>query len=235
MLSRGPKPVILALVSLMIVLLSASAVFATSVGRIKGTVTDVKDGSPLFGVSVQIEGTTMGAKTNIDGDYIILSVPPGTYSLLFTSVGYETQKITEVSVTTDQTSEQNTQMKQSVLETGKVTEVRGTRKSIDFLETGTRTVRTQQEIQIAPVATVDQLLKRETGITVDAEGQLHVRGGRAGETTYLVDGVDYSDPLGGRAPVDAGINISSSAVLELQVIKDGFDPEYGEALSVAGG
>ncbi len=231
MLSRGPKPVILALVSLMIVLLSASAVFATSVGRIKGTVTDVKDGSPLFGVSVQIEGTTMGAKTNIDGDYIILSVPPGTYSLLFTSVGYETQKITEVSVTTDQTSEQNTQMKQSVLETGKVTEVRGTRKSIDFLETGTRTVRTQQEIQIAPVATVDQLLKRETGITVDAEGQLHVRGGRAGETTYLVDGVDYSDPLGGRAPVDAGINISSSAVLELQVIKDGFDPEYGEALS----
>jgi len=231
MLSRGPKPVILALLCLLIATLTASAVFAASVGRIKGTVTDAKTGEPLFGVSVQIEGTTMGAKTNIDGDYLILSVPPGTYSLLITSVGYESQKISDVSVTTDQTTEQNSQMKQSVLETGKVTEVRGTRKGIDFLETGTRTVKTQQEIQVAPVATVDQLLQRETGITVDPEGQLHVRGGRAGETTYLVDGVDYSDPLGGRAPVDAGINISSSAVLELQVIKDGFDPEYGEALS----
>lgn len=231
MLSRGPKPVMMALVCMMIVLLTATVAFASSVGRIKGTVTDAKTGEPLFGVSVQIENSTMGAKTNIDGDFIILSVPPGTYNLLFTSVGYETQKMTDVDVITDQTTERNTQMKQSVLETGKVTEVRGTRKSIDFLETGTRVVTTEKQIRVAPVSTVNDVLTRTTGITVDPQGELHVRGGRAGETTYLVDGVDYSDPLGGRAPVDAGINISSSAVLELQVIKDGFDPEYGEALS----
>jgi len=158
-------------------------------------------------------------------------VPPGTYNLVFSSIGFESVKLTDVPVSTDQTTERNLQMKASVLNTGKVTEVRGQKKGIDFLETGTRTVKTQAEIQAAPVATVDDLLARETGITVDADGELHIRGGRAGETTYLVDGVNFSDPLGGRAPVDAGINISSSAVLELQVIKDGFDPEYGEALS----
>jgi uncharacterized protein (TIGR02231 family) len=47
---------------------------------------------------------------------------------------------------------------------GRVTEVRGTRKSIDFLATGTQTIKTQQEIIVPPVATVDDLLARETGI-----------------------------------------------------------------------
>jgi uncharacterized protein (TIGR02231 family) len=42
----------------------------------------------------------------------------------------------------------------------------------------------------------DELLLKETGITIDAEGELHIRGGYAGETTYLVDGVNFSDPLG---------------------------------------
>jgi len=231
MLSRGPRPVISALAFFVALLLLSGAVFAASVGRIKGTVTDAKTGEPLYGVSVQIEGTTMGAKTNFDGDFMIISVPPGTYDLVFSSIGYESYKLTDVRVNTDQTTERNLQMKQSVLNTGKVTEVRGVKKGIDFLATGTKTIKTRKEIEVAPVATVDDLLARETGITVDAEGELHIRGGRAGETTYLVDGVNFSDPLGGRAPVDAGINISSSAVLELQVIKDGFDPEYGEALS----
>lgn len=231
MLSRGPKPVVAVLIMMVALLFTVSSVFAASVGRIKGTVTDSKTGEPLYGVSVQIEGTTMGAKTNMDGDFIIISVPPGTYNLVFTYIGYESYSMTDVQVSTDQTAERNLSMKQSVLQTGKVTTVTGQRKGIDFLQTGTVTIKTQKAIQVAPVATVDDLLARETGITVDPEGELHIRGGRAGETTYLVDGVNYSDPLGGRAPVDAGINISSSAVLELQVIKDGFDPEYGEALS----
>jgi outer membrane receptor protein involved in Fe transport len=231
MISRRPKPVFTALIIAITLLFVASYLYAGSVGRIKGTVTDTKTGEALFGVSVQIKGTTMGAKTNFDGDFVIISVPPGTYDLTFTAVGFEEVLLTEVDVSTDQTAERNMQMKQAVVDMGKVTTVTGKRKGIDFNQTGTVSIKTQKVIQVAPVATVDDLLARETGITMDAQGELHIRGGRSGETTYLVDGVNYSDPLGGRAPVDAGINISSSAVLELQVIKDGFDPEYGEALS----
>jgi len=231
MFSRGSKPAFVTLILAVALCVFASSVFAASVGRIKGTITDKKTGEGLPGVTVMIDGTTMGAKTDIDGNYVILSVPPGTYNLKLTYLGYESVLVTGVSVTTDQTSEQNHQMVESIVDLGKVTTVRGERKGIDFNETGTVSTMTQTEIQIAPVADVGSLLEKETGITVDAEGELHIRGGRSGETTYLVDGVDYSDPLGGRAPVDAGINISSSAVLELQVIKDGFDPEYGEALS----
>lgn len=231
MVSRSSRPAVVACVVLMLMLLAAQTVFAASVGRIKGTITDVKSGEPLFGVSVSIEGTTMGAKSDINGNYIILSVPPGTYNLKVSLLSYEAQLIEGVRVNTDQTTENNMQMRQTVIETGKVTVVKGQRKGIDINQTGTVMIKTQKEIQTAPVASIQDVLARETGITVDAQGELHIRGGRSGEATYLVDGVNYSDPLGGRAPVDAGINISSSAVLELQVIKDGFDPEYGEALS----
>jgi hypothetical protein len=74
----------------------------------------------------------------------------------------------------------------------------GAKKGIDFLETGTVTIKTQKEIISAPVSTVNDLMARETGITKDAEGELYIRGGIVGGTSYLVDGSDYSDPLGGR-------------------------------------
>jgi uncharacterized protein (TIGR02231 family) len=52
-------------------------------------------------------------------------------------------------------------------------------------------------IMSAPAATVDDLLQRETGITTDSDGVLKIRGGRSGETSYLIDGVNFSDPLAG--------------------------------------
>lgn len=231
MFSRGLKPMMALLTALVILAVSTAPALAGSVGRIKGTVTDAKTGEALFGVSVQIEGSAIGAKSNVDGDFLIQSVSPGTYTLVFSSVGYQAVRLTDIDVSTDQTSERNVQMSQSVIETGKVTTVSGKKRGIDFNQTSMPSIKTQEVIQSAPVASVQDLLSRETGITVDPEGQLHFRGGRAGEATYLVDGVNFTDPLGGRAPVDAGINISASSVLELQVIKDGFDPEYGEALS----
>lgn len=231
MSSRGYRPMFSVLVFIVLLSFMAGSVFAASVGRIKGTVTNRKTSEPIMGVSIQIEGTTMGAKSDFDGNFIIISVPPGTYNLLFSAMGYERVKMTDVEVNTDQTTERNIQLKSTILNTGKEVTVTGKRKGIDFNQTGSTTIQSAKEIQAAPVATVDDLLSKQTGITKDAEGELHIRGGRSGETTYLVDGVNFSDPLGGRAPVDAGINISSSAVLELKVIKDGFDPEYGEALS----
>ncbi len=110
-----------------------------SPGKIFGRVVDAKSGEPLFGVSVQLQGTTMGAKSNLDGDFTILSVPPDTYDLVYSSTGYESMEFTDVPVYPGGTEEMTVAMTQSVLETGRVTEVRGTRKSIDFLETGTAT------------------------------------------------------------------------------------------------
>ncbi|HTI10776.1 MAG TPA: TonB-dependent receptor [Puia sp.] len=59
---------------------------------ISGKVTDAKDGSPLQGVSVIPLGSARGATTNARGEFQ-LSIPPGTKSLVFSSVGFTTREI----------------------------------------------------------------------------------------------------------------------------------------------
>ena len=50
-------------------------------GKITGKITDRDSKEPLVGASILIEGTSMGAATNVNGDYVILNVPVGTYDL----------------------------------------------------------------------------------------------------------------------------------------------------------
>ncbi len=164
---------------------------AGPVGRIGGIITDAQTGDPLTGASIQIQGATMGAKTDSEGKFIILSVLPGKYDLRITLPGYEPVIVREIEVTAGNTTEVDIQLKPSVIETGRVTVVKGTRNGIDINMTGTVLIKTQKEVKVAPVASLADLLSRETGITKDSEGELHVRGGRAG-SVYLSDRVDYS-------------------------------------------
>lgn len=75
------------------VLFSASAVYGA--GRISGTVTDASTGEPLPGASVVIQGTSIGAATDLDGEYTIRGLAPGTYTVRASYVGYnpETQEV----------------------------------------------------------------------------------------------------------------------------------------------
>ena len=49
-------------------------------GPIKGRVIDKSTGEPLFGVTVQVEGTTNGAVTDFDGNFVIATTPDADYS-----------------------------------------------------------------------------------------------------------------------------------------------------------
>lgn len=71
---------------------------AQSTGRIIGTVVDAEMGEPLIGTNVLIEGTTLGAAADLEGKYLITSVPVGTYNLIFSSIGFAKQIVTGVVV-----------------------------------------------------------------------------------------------------------------------------------------
>ena len=58
-------------------------------GRIVGKVTDASTGEYLPGANVWLEGTTLGAATDREGVYRIYNVPPGTYTLRASYIGYE--------------------------------------------------------------------------------------------------------------------------------------------------
>ncbi len=66
-------------------------------GTINGRITDAETGEPLAGASVEALGTGSPQGSNEEGRFV-LTVPPGTYSLVVKLIGYETTRVDEVSV-----------------------------------------------------------------------------------------------------------------------------------------
>ena len=90
------------------------------VGKISGVVKDASTNEALIGANVLIEGTTIGAATNVDGYYSIINVSPGTYNLRVSMIGYTPQMIKDVRVNIDLTTELNANLKSSTFETEEV-------------------------------------------------------------------------------------------------------------------
>ena len=85
---------------LLLFLISTSIIIGQS-GSIKGVVTDLDNGDPLIGANIVIDGTTMGAATDMEGLYRISTVPAGEHLLKITYIGYEIKEQT-VTVTANE-------------------------------------------------------------------------------------------------------------------------------------
>lgn len=230
MVGKSKRLLIGAVVTCLLALLALSA-FAASTGNIRGTITDKKNGEPVVGASVLIVGTQKGALTDFDGNFDITRVEPGIYVVRISAVGYNTVEVTEVEVKIDQTFIIEESVSEKVTELDKTITVTGKKDILDITATSGEAYITQEAIETKPVTDVGALLEQVAGVKTTAEGEVFVRGGRAGEVSYIVDGVPIDDPLGGAGQVGANLSLSSGSIADLQVIKDGFDPEYGNALS----
>lgn len=70
-------------------------------GKLRGVITDRESGEPLIGANVVIEGTNLGASTDINGEYVILSVPPGVYTVRASYIGYASVSISNIRVSSN--------------------------------------------------------------------------------------------------------------------------------------
>ncbi len=203
--------------------------FAGTVGKITGSVNDEK-GVGIPGVTVQIAGTSMGAPANFDGSYVILNVPPGTYTLVAQSIGYNKMTVTNIGVQADVTTETNFQLTSEAIPTEDITVI-GIKEEIDKYITSNEEKISADKISTMPVVNVSDVLRRTTGFV--KEGELfHARGGRGGEIAFIVDGIEIRDVLGGltRSSGNAlkkNVDISATDIEELSVLKGSFDAEYG--------
>ncbi|MCW8805574.1 MAG: carboxypeptidase-like regulatory domain-containing protein, partial [Ignavibacteriaceae bacterium] len=68
------------LLAFLVFLLSSTAMLAQSgVGKISGKIIDADTKEPLIGANIILMNTNLGAATDIDGNYFILNITPGTY------------------------------------------------------------------------------------------------------------------------------------------------------------
>ena len=208
-----------------IIILLGSQLFAGTTGKIAGHISDSQSGEPLLGANVMIVGTSLGAAADINGDYYIINIPPGIYTLKVSMVGYADEIIKGVRVSVDLTTRINVKLSTKAVRTKEVV-VTANKEIQKDLTSSERSVQADQIINL-PARDLASILTLQSGITQDASGGLHIRGGRSNEVSYMVDGVQVMDPLNR----SDGISIDDQSYQEVKAITGTFNAEYGQALS----
>lgn len=198
---------------------------ATDVGDIAGSVRDAESGKPLPYASVLIEGTSWGAMSLEDGTFLVRNVPAGVYQLRVEMMGFATQTIPQVAVTTGGTARVTISLKEEIVATLATVDVVGQKPKIDKKSTTVKHTRTSEELGDLPVDDFTEAIGLNAGV-ITRGGELHFRGGRAGEVQFQVDGMPVRDPL-----VGGGLSLAMLAVETSEVMLGGLDAKYGNAQS----
>ena len=221
----------------------APHVASAQTGKITGIVTDAQSGQPVDGVQIHVVGTGYGAITQSNGRYFIISVPPGSYTVQARRIGYQTSEVTGVQVSIDVTREVNFRLSSSanVLAVQRV--VAPPTPLVEQGLTGSQTAISPEVISALPVTDVSGVLALQSGVFQvptentalvsftdsrrNTETPISIRGGRGGETLSLIDGIPINNVVFGGPALD----LTTSAVQQIDLEKGGFEPQYGNALS----
>jgi hypothetical protein len=192
-------------------------------GKLRGVVTDSQNGEPLIGANVFIEETTLGAATDERGEYIMLSIPPGTYTVRVSFIGYAPVILSNLRINANLTTTQDFQLTSSAIQVGSI-EVVSERPLIHRNTTNTVRFVTQEDIGYLPFRGLQNIVALEAGV-VQQNGNLHVRGGRAGEVAYFIDGANTTNPFFN----SQNVSVIQEAIEELQLQAGGYTAELGGA------
>ncbi|MBD3288884.1 TonB-dependent receptor [candidate division KSB1 bacterium] len=199
-----------------------SNAFTQTTGKISGRVIDKDTGDPLVGSNIIIEGTQMGAASDMKGHFFIINVPPGTYNVIARMIGYGVVKIENVRVSVNSTTNLLFELSPQVIE-GEVITVSADQVTIKKDQTSSIRNISSDEIEILPVENIDQIVQLQPGVVGS-----HFRGGRSSESSYMIDGVVVTESFSHTSKM---IEVTTDAVEDMEVITGTFNAEYGKAMS----
>ncbi|MFH1861835.1 MAG: TonB-dependent receptor [bacterium] len=200
---------------------------ALTAGTLVGEVKDADTGEPIVAVNITLPGTYRGAATDLDGKFYIPNVAAGAYEIKLTCLGYTPQILSGIVIPAAGEKRLEIELQPTVLSAAQEVVVVGERPLIEVDDTSSRQRVAAEEIASLVVEDVNDLLANQLGVARE-NNEIHIRGGRADENLYRVDGLDIKDPISGQG---YGIYLSADAIEELEVITGGFNAEYGQAMS----
>lgn len=205
----------------LILLTASSSIFAqVGSGSLKGKLTDAATGEPLPFVNIVLQNggaQVAGGATDFDGAYNIKPIPPGTYDVLVSYVGYNAKQISGVKVTSEKITFLNISLESGI----KLTEFEVVEYEVPLIDkdggSSGGTV-SREEISKMPGRSATSIASTVGGVQ-DTGGGVSIRGARQGNTFYYIDGIK----------IRGNTNLPKAAIEEVTVMTGGIPASYGDA------
>lgn len=206
-------------------------------GTLTGRVLDQTTGQPLPGANVLIKSLNRGTVTDETGRFTLRHLPPDTYTVQVSMVGYETAIQAPVAITSGRPNQLTVQLHPTVIEKEGVEVTANLFESSAETPTSVRTLEAE-EIRRAPGAAgdVQRVMQAMPGVAVgnDRRNDLIVRGGSPRENLILLDGIEVPNisHFGTQGSTGGPVSMLDTDFLDdATFLTGGFPAKYGGALS----
>jgi len=223
---------------LLFLFLFSLSLHAQNTGDLSGRIIDLQSQQPLEGATVVLEGTTLGVITDAEGYFTFESIPTQTYNVLVSYLGYESQTLYNIIVT----SIGNRPLFFEMEEVAEGLEEVVVRQS-PFRASRDTPLSTQSfsavEIETYPGGNNDitKVVQSMPGISPSIGGfrnDIIIRGGAPNETVYYLDGIEIPNinhfATQGSAGGPVGM-VNVAFVREVTLSSSAFGAEYDNPLS----
>jgi outer membrane receptor protein involved in Fe transport len=214
---------------------------AGTTGKLAGRVRDAASGQPIHSATIMIRDTHLGGISDENGQFFILNIPTGDYTVDVHALGYGDVSMAATHVTADFTTSLTIELPQVIAAVTPTVSVEGSRPLIQRDATTTVRVISEEEIARSPSRGYLDIVARQTGVVsfvnhnafqIGATERtntpvLVIRGGRPEEVGYYVDGFSQQDLQSGFTTA----TVPNAALSEIVVMPGGFAAEYGRSLS----
>lgn len=199
-------------------------------GTLKGKIIDAELGEELIGATVMIEGTTIGASSDLDGNFTIIGIEPGTYTFIAQYISFQTQRFENIEIKADEVSILNVNLKsvsmglQEVVVTAKAS--RRTEAALLTVQKKSSNViegLSAEQMKRSGDSDAAGALKRVTGINVVGGKYIFIRGlsDRYSKTTLNGAEIPGLDPNRNTVQMD----IFPASLLENIIVYKTFSPD----------
>ena len=204
-----------------------------SFSQITGSVLDEKSGNPLPSVNIVLLGTTIGTTSDSKGYYSIQKVPPGTYTIAASMIGYNQEKIDSVTVTKEDSVYIVFKMKERIFLLKDIIVTPGHYSLMENKSTSSSGL-VASNLRNFPKLGEDiyRAVTNLPGISSnDYSAKFYIRGGEQDEVLTLLDGMELPDPFHLKDFGGALSAIDVEVISKIDMITGAFPAEYGDRLS----
>ena len=210
-------------ITILLLIASISVFSQGSMGTLKGQILN-DDNLPVFGATIKIlQGGVLigGTGTDENGMYTYKPLNAGSYDVLISSVETQSKKVTDVRVSSEKTTYLDVTVSANKFEEVEI--VAYVKPVIDKTFMDIKEISAEDFLRMAVDRgnVVDAVINISSEASKDANGDLHVRGGRGDATAFIVDGVKSPNITG----------VAALAVENVSIITGGIPAQYGDITS----